>query len=95
MEVEGPFYGPKSPFEILIEKYQVNSASDDELDLSAKDFLADFGKVAYRNRTISNYYLEKLLVYYQQQRNSKLGFREAIIDPLAMIVTSTRFLYLC
>ena len=63
--------------------------------MSAKDFLAEFGKVAYRNRTISNDYLEKLLVYYQQQRNSKLGFREAIIDPLAMILTSTRFLYLC
>ena len=95
MEVEGPFYAPKSPFENLIEKYQVNSASDEELDLSAKDFLAEFGKVAYRNQTISNDYLEKLLVYYQQQRNSKLGFREAIIDPLAMILTSTRFLYLC
>jgi hypothetical protein len=25
MEVEGPFYGPKSPFENLIEKYQVKS----------------------------------------------------------------------
>jgi hypothetical protein len=68
MEVEGPFYGPKSPFENLIEKYQVKSISDEALDSSAKDFLAEFGKVAYRNRTISNEYLEKLLVYYQQQR---------------------------
>ena len=95
MEVEGPFYDPKSPFENLIEKYQVTSASDKELDLSAKNFLAEFGKVAYRNRTIPKEYLEKLFAYYQQQRNSELGFREAIIDPLAMILTSTRFLYLC
>ena len=95
MEVEGPFYGPKSPFENLIEKFQVKSASDEELDSSAKNFLAELGKVAYRNRTIPNEYLEKLFAYYQQQRKSGLGFREAIINPLAMILTSTRFLYLC
>jgi hypothetical protein len=61
MEVEGPFYGPKSPFENLIEKYQVKSISDEALDSSAKDFLAEFGKVAYRNRTISNDYLAKAI----------------------------------
>ena len=95
MEVEGPFYGPKSPFENLIEKYQVMSASDENFDSSAEDFLAEFGKVAFRNRTIPKEYLEKLIAYYRQQRNSEIGFREAIINPLAMILTSTRFLYLC
>ena len=95
MEVEGPFYGPKSPFEKLVEKYQVANATDENFDSSAEDFLAEFGKMAFRNRTIPKEYLEKLMAYYRQQRHSELGFREAIINPLAMILTSTRFLYLC
>ena len=95
MEIKGPFYDPKSAFELLVDQYKVGTASDEELDFLAKEFLSAFGKIAFRNRGLPNEYLEKLVTYYQKRRQSGLGFREAIIDPLAIILTSTRFLYLC
>ncbi len=95
MEVEGPFYDPKSAFELLVDRYKVGTASDEELDSSVKEFLAAFGTVAFRHRGIPDEYVERLVTYYRQRRQSGLGFREAVIDPLAMILASTRFLYLC
>ncbi|MEN8772332.1 MAG: DUF1592 domain-containing protein, partial [Akkermansiaceae bacterium] len=39
-------------------------------------------------------YQDRLFRFYQEKRKVGLSFREAIVDPLAMILTSTRFLYL-
>lgn len=94
MEVEGPFYDAKSPFETLVETYQVTAASDETLDSAAAQFLAEFAEVAFRYRGVPEGYVSKLTQYYEAQRKAGLGFREAIVDPLAMILTSTRFLYL-
>ena len=94
MEVEGPFYDPKSPFEKLVEKYQVANATDEELDSAAAGFLADFAESAFRGRELPEGYQDRLSNFYSERRKAGLGFREAIVDPLAMILTSTRFLYL-
>ena len=94
MEVEGPFYDPKSPFEKLVEKYQVANATDEELDSAAAGFLADFAESAFRGRELPQGYQDRLADFYRERRKAGLGFREAIVDPLAMILTSTRFLYL-
>ena len=94
MEVEGPFYDPKSPFEKLVEKYQVANATDEELDSAAAGFLADFAESAFRGRELPEGYQDRLSNFYGERRKAGLGFREAIVDPLAMILTSTRFLYL-
>ena len=94
MEVEGPFYDPKSPFEKLVEKYQVATATDGELDSAASRFLAEFAEIAFRNRGLPEGFQDKLFTFYQEKRKAGLSFREAIVDPLAMILTSTRFLYL-
>lgn len=94
MEVEGPFYDAKSPFEKLVEKYQVTTASDETLDSAAAGFLAEFAEVAFRYREIPEGYIDRLSRYYIRQRNAGLGFRKAIIDPLAMMLTSSYFLYL-
>ena len=94
MEVEGPFYDPKSPFEKLVEKYQVATATDEELDSVAAGFLAELAEVAFRKRGLPDGYRDKLFTFYQAKRKAGFGFREAIVDPLAMILTSTRFLYL-
>ena len=94
MEVEGPFYDPKSPFEKLVEKYQVANATDEELDSAAAGFLADFAESAFRGRELPKGYQDRLADFYRERRKAGLGFREAIVDPLAMILTSTRFLYL-
>lgn len=94
MEVEGPFYDPKSPFEKLVEKYQVANATDEELDSVAAVFLAEFAESAFRGRELPEGYQDRLSNFYRERRKAGLGFREAIVDPLAMILTSTRFLYL-
>ena len=94
MEVEGPFYDPKSPFERLVGKYQVTTAPGKGDDSVATGFLADFAKVAFRGREVPDGYLQKLSQFYKGQRKAGLGFREAMVDPLAMILSSTRFLYL-
>ena len=94
MEVEGPFYDPKSPFEKLVEKHQVATASDETLDSAAAGFLAEFAEIAFRGHGLPEGYQERLSNFYKEGRKAGLGFREAIVDPLAMILTSTRFLYL-
>jgi len=94
MEVEGPFYDPMSPFEKLVEKYQVMTASDETLDSAAAGFLTDFAKVAFRYRRVPEGYIDRLSRYYIGRRKAGLGFREAIVDPLAMMLTSSYFLYL-
>ena len=94
MEVEGPFYDPKSPFESLVEKYQVATATDEGFDSVAAKFLAEFAEIAFRKRGLPEGYQDRLFSFYQAKRKAGLSFREAIVDPLAMILTSTRFLYL-
>ena len=94
MEVEGPFYDPKSPFESLVEKYQVATATDEGFDSVAAKFLAEFAEIAFRKRGLPEGYQDRLFSFYQAKREAGLSFREAIVDPLAMILTSTRFLYL-
>lgn len=94
MEVEGPFYDPKSPFEKLVEKYQLSTATDEGFDSVAAKFLAEFAEIAFRKRGLPEGYQDRLFNFYQAKREAGLSFREAIVDPLAMILTSTRFLYL-
>lgn len=94
MEVEGPFYDPKSPFEKLVEKYQLSTATDEGFDSVAAKFLAEFAEIAFRKRGLPEGYQDRIFNFYQAKREAGLSFREAIVDPLAMILTSTRFLYL-
>jgi hypothetical protein len=94
LEAEGPFYDPKTPFEKLVDAHKVAKASDAELDETAADFLRSFAKYAFRGRGVSDEFVGRLDRYYKTSRAQGRSFREAIIDPLAMILTSTRFLYL-
>ena len=94
MEVEGPYYDEKTPFETLVDTYQVATASDEALDQVAGVFLKQFATAAFRGREVSAEFLTKLLAYYQTQRSEGKSFREAMVDPLALILSSPRFLYL-
>ena len=94
LEAEGPFYDPKTPFEKLVDAHKVARASDAELDEIAAEFLRSFAKHAFRGRGVSDEFTDQLHRYYKTSRAQGRSFREAIIDPLAMILTSTRFLYL-
>ncbi len=94
LEAEGPFYDEKTLFEDLVDTYQVATASDEELDEVAEAFLKQFATGAFRGREVSAEFLAKLHAYYQTQRSAGKGFREAMVDPLALILASPRFLYL-
>lgn len=94
MEAEGPFYDKKTPFEALVDTYQVATASDDDLDKVAEAFLKQFATAAFRGREVSAEFVTKLHAYYQTQRSNGKSFREAMVDPLALILSSPRFLYL-
>ena len=94
LEAEGPFYDEKTPFEELVDTYQVATASDEELDEVAEAFLKRFAVAAFRGRKVSAAFVTKLHTYYQAQRSSGKSFREAMVDPLALILSSPRFLYL-
>ena len=92
--VEGPFYAPKSPFELLVEKYKVASSDDKKLDLIAREFLEEFAAAAFRGNDINPAFIDDLMAYYANERKAGKGFKVAIIDPLALILSSTNFLYL-
>ena len=94
LEAEGPFYDSKTPFEKLVDAHNVAQASDAELDEIAAEFLCSFAKHAFRGRGGSDEFTDRLHRYYKTKRAQGQSFREAIIEPLAMILTSTRFLYL-
>ena len=95
VEMEGPFYKDKTAFELLVDKYKIASASEEELDDISKDFLADFAKQAFRHqKDFPISFINKIHGYYKGKRKSGASFQEAIVDPLAMILTSPRFLYL-
>ena len=94
MEVEGPFYDEKTPFEAMVDDYNVATASDEELDQVAEAFLKRFATAAFRGREVSAEFVTKLHAYYQVQRRDGKSFREAMVDPLALILSSPRFLYL-
>ena len=94
LEAEGPFYDDKTVFEELVEAYEVAKASDEELDEVAEAFLKRFSKGAFRGREVSPEFVTGLHTYYKARRRAGKSFREAMVDPLALILSSPRFLYL-
>ena len=94
LEVEGPFYDQKTPFEKLVDTCKVATASPEELDASAEVFLRRFATSAFRGQEASDEFVSKLYTYYKAERKAGKSFHEAMVDPLAMILSSPRFLYL-
>ena len=94
LEAEGPYYDDKTLFEELVETYKVATASDKKLDEVAEAFLKRFATGAFREREVSAEFVVKLHAYYRTQRKAGKGFRQAMVDPLALILSSPRFLYL-
>ena len=92
--MEGPFYDQKTPFEKLVDTCKVATASPEELDASAEAFLRRFATSAFRGQEASDEFVSKLNTYYKAERKAGKNFLEAMVDPLAMILSSPRFLYL-
>ncbi len=95
VEVEGPFYNDKTVFEKLMDQYKIASANEAQLDKISKDFLKAFAKEAFRRQPDTPLsFINKIHAYYKNKRKSGATFTEAMVDPIAMILTSPRFLYL-
>ncbi|MDA7756921.1 DUF1592 domain-containing protein [Opitutales bacterium] len=96
LEVEGPFYDQKTPFEKMVDAYKDASTrlSPEKLDASAEAFLRMFAASAFRGQEVSDEFVSKLNTYYMAERKAGKNFLKAMVDPLAMILSSPRFLYL-
>jgi hypothetical protein len=98
VELEGPYYDDKSALELIIDKYKmakrIIKKDNEKLDITARKFLNSFAEKAFRDRDVPADFIEHLHSYYKVKRAAGLDFKDAIIDPMAMILTSTRFLYL-
>ena len=96
LEVEGPFYDQKTLFEKLLDFYKeaTTRLSPEQLDASAEAFLRMFAASAFRGQEVSDDFVSKLNTYYMTERKAGKNFLKAMVDPLAMILSSPRFLYL-
>ena len=72
-----------------------NTTVDRKLeDQNAKKFIQTFATRAFRNRTPSSEYLDKLYQIYFERREQNQSMTEALVTPLAMVISSPSFLYL-
>ena len=96
LEVEGPFYDQKTPFEKMVDAYKDASTrlSPEKLDASAEAFMRMFAASAFRGQEVSDEFVSKLNTYYKAERKAGKNFLQAMVDPLAIILSSPRFLYL-
>ena len=90
LEVEGPFYDQKTPFEKLLDFYKeaTTRLSPEKLDASAEAFLRMFAASAFRGQKVSDEFVSKLNTYYKAERKAGKSFLKAMVDPLAMILSS-------
>jgi hypothetical protein len=60
----------------------------------ARNVLKSFALRAFRSKTPSDNYLDRLVSLYEEERKSGLNFKRALITPLSVILASPSFLYL-
>ncbi|MDE0865764.1 MAG: DUF1592 domain-containing protein [Rubripirellula sp.] len=68
-------------------------ATDNEQQ-AARQILKAFATQAFRSKTPSNAYLDRLVSLYSKQKTKGLDFEQAMITPLSVILASPSFLYL-
>lgn len=89
VEIEGPFYGEVSFFELLHREHLTENPSNE----TAKRLLSDFAKRAFREQTPAPEFLEKVHAVYLMTREHGSTASEALVPALAMILSSPGFLY--
>lgn len=75
----------------LIPKRKEGGEQDRDL---ARRTIENFAKRAFRERSISPAFLDKLVEVFDDERKVTNSFREAIVAPLAIALSSPSFLYL-
>ncbi|MCM8537718.1 MAG: DUF1592 domain-containing protein [Lentisphaeraceae bacterium] len=92
VEVEGPIHENWPPYnlpEILLE---TNSGEDHYSYVNR--LLTSFATNAFRGKAPDSRYISKLVDIYKSFGGSKKKFKEAIVEPLSIILASPSFLYI-
>ena len=85
----------KSQVEGALKKiFPVEKANAETDEQYIKKIIQDFALKAYRGRPISDRFLSLLTDLYQSNLANGLGQRDAIKEPLALILSSPKFIYL-
>ena len=95
--VEGPFYKDPSAIETIYKQTIATvdtDKGDQELDLQVKQFLKTFMYKAFRGKGAAPGYQDRVFKIYGLERDQGKAIKEALITPLAMILSSPSFLYL-
>jgi hypothetical protein len=92
IELEGPFYTDhyKNAKEVVLNGTALKSASDTEL----RDLFTKFAEKAFRGAPASEEFISQLIDIYNLEIEAKKSPQEAIIKPLAVILSSPSFLFL-
>ena len=94
LEIEGPFY-PKGPS--FFETHYQNTLGRPDLEneeQQAERFLVGFMSKAFRQRIPDPEYADRVLKIYQLNRENGRSIKDALMTPLAMILSSPSFLYI-
>lgn len=100
VEAEGPFYSAPSRFETSFQKaFGIANMGEADAertknDDTAKRFLHDFMRVAFRHRDPSSAFQKRVFKIYEFHRQRNRSIKESLETPLAMILSSPSFLYL-
>lgn len=89
IEWEGPLQLKKTAIIQKISKALSEKVTDEKI----KILLSEFARKAFRGDDVSDAYIDKLLQIYKVELNEKKKPLEAIIEPLAIILTSPGFIY--
>ena len=95
-EAEGPFFRDYSQFEKILgltSQEKIQAFSKQSLKETEK-LLNEFAFVAFRHRKPAPQYIQRLLKLYQDNRNAGQKHEAALVEPLAIILSSPSFLYL-
>ncbi|MCM8532971.1 MAG: DUF1587 domain-containing protein [Lentisphaeraceae bacterium] len=90
VEWEGPFPQNKS----TLIKSVVGTLSKESTNSQVRDLIEGFTKSTFRNSEVSRDYLNGLLGVYKTELKLSGDPQKAIIEPLAMVLSSPSFIYL-
>jgi mono/diheme cytochrome c family protein len=98
IEAEGPL-GAESVPPALVELLTVPGAAKPEATKASAEedirgVLERFATQAFRGRPPEAAYVDKLVAIFRQHRDTGKPFREAVKEPLAIVLSSPHFLYL-
>ncbi len=97
IELEGPYYPEKRPLfeDILYPDRETGSGKPictDEANI--REFFRSFAYHAFRRLEPGEPYLDALMAYYEKQNQAGLKQKSAIVEVMAVILSSPRFLYI-